>query len=77
MHGRLVLSVWDVGPVPSPGTIAHYVAADGSHGVVINEIDDAAVAYKSIPSFTEWIDYQTVPVLTIEEAVPHILETLG
>ena len=61
----------------APGTIAHYVAADGSHGVVINEIDDAAVAYKSILPYTEWIDYQTVPVLTIEEAVPHILENLA
>jgi hypothetical protein len=60
-----------------PGTTAHYVAADGSHGVVISEIDDAAVAYKSILPYTEWIDYQTVPVLTIEEAVPHILENLA
>ena len=24
-----------------PGTVAHYIAADGSHGVVISETDDA------------------------------------
>lgn len=29
-----------------PGTTAHYVAADGSHGVVIAETDDIAGAYR-------------------------------
>ena len=27
---------------PGPGTTAHYVAADGSHGVVISDTDDVA-----------------------------------
>ena len=30
---------------PGPGTIAHYVAADSSHGVVIADTDDVAGAY--------------------------------
>ena len=33
---------------PGPGTIAHYVAADGSHGVVIADTDDVAGAYRNI-----------------------------
>ena len=31
-----------------PGTTAHYVAADGSHGVVIADTDDVAGAYRNI-----------------------------
>ena len=27
---------------PGPGTTAHYVAADGSHGVVVADTDDVA-----------------------------------
>ena len=30
---------------PGPGTTAHYVAADGSHGVVISDTDDVAGGY--------------------------------
>ncbi len=30
---------------PGPGTTAHYVAADGSHGVVISDTDDVAGVY--------------------------------
>ncbi len=60
-----------------PGTIAHYVAADGSHGVVISEVDDASVAYKSVLPYAQWIEYHSVPVVTIDDAVPHILEQLA
>jgi hypothetical protein len=60
-----------------PGTKAHYVAADGSHGVVISEIDDASVAYKSVLPYAQWIEYHTVPVVTVDEAVPHILGQLA
>jgi len=61
----------------APGTKAHYIAADGSHGVVITELDDATVAYKSILPYAQWIEYHTVPVVTAEDAVPHILEQIG
>ena len=58
-----------------PSTVkAHYVAADGSHGVVIAEADDLEEAYRNILNYAEWIEYDTKPYLTIEQAVPHIMD---
>ena len=62
--------------VPSNVT-AHYVAADGSHGVVISEGDDLQEAYRNILNYGEWIEYDTKPYLTIEEALPHIADYVG
>jgi hypothetical protein len=61
----------------APGTTAHYVAADGSHGVVIAETDDIAGAYRNIQNYTQWVEYDTKVMLTVEEAVPLIMEALG
>jgi hypothetical protein len=62
---------------PGPGTTAHYVAADGSHGVVIADTDDVAGAYRNLQNYTEWVEYDTKVMLTVEEAVPLIMEALG
>jgi len=61
----------------APGTTAHYVAADGSHGVVIAETDDIAGAYRNLQNYTQWVEYDTKVMLTVEEAVPLIMEALG
>jgi hypothetical protein len=61
-----------------PSTVkAHYVAADGSQGVVISEADDLEEAYRNILNYTEWIEYDTKPYLTIEQAVPHIMDYIS
>lgn len=60
-----------------PGVIAHYVAADGSHGVVISEADDLEPAYRNIQNYTRWVEYDTKPVLKVEQAVPHIMDALS
>jgi len=66
------------GKVGAPaGTTAHYVAADGSHGVAIGESDNAEDAYRNIQNYTEWIEYDTKAMLTIEQAVPHIMAALS
>ena len=59
---------------PGPGVTAHYVAADGSHGVVIAETDDVAGAYRNLQNYTQWVEYETRVMLTVEEAVPLIME---
>ena len=61
----------------APGTIAHYIAADGSHGVVISESDDPAEGYRNILNYTQWVEYETNVMLTIEQAVPHIMDALA
>jgi hypothetical protein len=59
------------------GTLAHYVAADGSHGVVIVDTDDVTVGYRNILNYTQWVEYETKVMLTIDEAVPHIMDALA
>ncbi len=61
----------------APGTTAHYVAADGSHGVVISESDDPAEGYRNLLNYNEWIEFDTNVMLTVEEAVPHIMDSLS
>jgi Domain of unknown function (DUF3303) len=61
-----------------PSTVkAHYVAADGSQGVVINEADDLEEAYRNLLNYSEWIEYETKPYLTLEQALPHIADYVG
>ncbi len=62
---------------PGPGTQAHYVAADNSHGVVIADTDDVAGAYRNLSNYTEWVEYDTKVMLPVEQAVPLIMESLG
>ncbi|MDJ0848431.1 MAG: hypothetical protein QNK04_08645 [Myxococcota bacterium] len=61
----------------SPGVTAHYVAADGSGGIVIAQSDDAAEGYRNILNYREWIEFDTKVMLTIEDAVPHLMESLS
>jgi hypothetical protein len=60
-----------------PGAQAHYVATDGSGGLVISDIDDLGASYRNLLNFTEWVEYDTKPFLSIDDAVPHILDSLG
>jgi len=60
-----------------PGVTAHYVAADGSHGVAISESDDVEGAYRNIQNYTQWVEYDTKVMLTIEQALPHIMDALA
>jgi hypothetical protein len=54
-----------------------YVAADGSHGIVISENDDVVAAYRNIQNYTQWVAYDTKVVLKIEDAVPQIMDALS
>ena len=60
-----------------PTVRAHYVAADGSQGLVISEAGDLEEAYRNLLNYSEWIEYDTKPFLTIEQAVPHIMDYIG
>ena len=60
-----------------PGTTAHYVAADGSHGVVVAETDDIEAGYRNILNYTQWVEYETSVCLKVEQAVPHIMDALS
>jgi hypothetical protein len=62
---------------PGPGTTAHYVAAEGGFGVVISESDDIEGAYRNVLNYTQWVEYDTNAMLSIEQALPHIADAIG
>ena len=70
-----------MGVFPDKGVVgnvkADYQAADNSHGVLITEADDLEEAYRNILNYSQWIEYDTKPYLTIEQAVPHIIDYIG
>jgi hypothetical protein len=60
-----------------PDVTAHYVAADGSHGLVISDTDDVETAYRNILNYTQWVEYDTKVMLTAEQAVPLIADSIS
>lgn len=60
------------------GTIAHYATLDGKGGVVISEdAEDPAETYKVTLQYGPWIEFDVVPVATIEESFPVVLSVYG
>lgn len=49
---------------------------DGTGGFVIVDSDDPASLYQATLAYQEWLDMETTPIMTIEDAVPHILASL-
>jgi hypothetical protein len=45
--------------------------------VVISETDDVAGAYANLLNYTQWVQYDTKVMLTVEQAVPLIMESLA
>jgi Domain of unknown function (DUF3303) len=58
----------------APGTIAHYIAADNSGGCTITEAEDATSGYVATLQYSEYIEFETKPVLMVSDALPHLLE---
>lgn len=59
------------------GTIAHYVMADGRGGLVITENDSINDAYANMMHYQQWLEFETHPMLTIEDALPTLMEQYG
>ncbi len=59
------------------GTISHYQFADGGGGVVIGDFESAAVGYRNILNYTQWVQYESVNVVEMDEALPLILDALS
>ena len=62
---------------PEKGTIAHYVKTDGTGGILVTEQDDAAQAYEGVLAFSEFLDFNVTPALTVDDAVPTISQYLS
>ena len=62
---------------PAAGEIAHYVAADGRGGMIISENDSIQQSYENALRYQQWMDFETIPVLTIADAMPAITKVFG
>jgi hypothetical protein len=60
----------------APGEIAHYVFADGTGGVVIADENDSKALHAQSLAYAPWLQLDTKIALTIEDALPGILEAL-
>lgn len=72
--GALMSAFGERGEIP--GTVAHYTALDGSGGIVIIDSDDQVALYQATLAYQEWLELETTPIMTIEDAVPHLLASL-
>jgi len=62
----------------SPGIIAHYTSLDGRGGFLVQEVqDDPTETFKVTIQYGPWIEFETVPITTIEEAFPVIQSVYG
>jgi len=62
---------------PAAGEVAHYVATDGRGGLIISEIDSMQQPYEDALHYQQWMDFETIPVLTIADALPTIMKVFG
>ena len=60
-----------------PGTLAHYVYADGGAGFVIADESGLEVAYETTLAYAPYMQFTTRPIITIDEAVPTIAEWMS
>ena len=62
---------------PATGEIAHYVATDGRGGLIISDNDSMQQSYEDALHYQQWMDFETIPVLTIADALPTIMKVFG
>lgn len=53
----------------SPGTVAHYVFADGGGGILIGTEEVLDRIYEDATHYAPWMDLSTRPILKVEDAV--------
>ena len=64
---------------PSPTEKLHYIATDGSGGVVINEVDAESQheVYEGVLHMQPYMEMHTRPILAVEDAMPTVMKVYG
>ncbi len=60
-----------------PGEIAHYVRTDGSGGVIVSQSDDPLPDYRNLLKYTQWLEFESSVVISVDDAVGPILEAIA
>jgi hypothetical protein len=60
-----------------PGEIAHYVHANGGGGTVISDNADISELHDVVLAYSPWLEFEIIPILTIDDAVPALLRYFG
>lgn len=61
-----------------PGVLAHYERLDGKGGFIVEEVpDDPEKDYERTIQLTEWMDFEVIPITTMEDAFPLVLRHFG
>jgi hypothetical protein len=73
---ELTTKFQEIGTVSN--VVAHYTRLDGRGGFVVQEPgDDAEGDFEITIQYGPWIDFEVIPVTTIEEAFPVIQRVYG
>ncbi len=59
------------------GEVAHYVATNGRGGLIISEADSMEEGYERILRFSQWMDFDTTPILPIDVAMGTVMKVFG
>jgi hypothetical protein len=60
-----------------PGEIAHYVHVNGEGGTVISENADISELHDVVLAYSQWLEFEIIPILAIDDAVPNLLKYFG
>lgn len=61
-----------------PGELAHYQRLDTRGGFIVEEVpDDHEMDYERRMQLNEWIEFEIIPIATMEDAFPAILRNYG
>jgi hypothetical protein len=61
-----------------PGVLAHYERLDGKGGFMVREFDaEPEKVYETVLRYAPYIEFEVLPVTTMEDAFPHIAGLYG
>ena len=64
----------------NPGVLAQYERLDGRGGYIVQEVTpegDLEPVYERLLAYTPYMEFEIIPVTTMEDAVPTILKMYG
>ena len=62
----------------APGVLVHYTRLDGMGGFIVQETpEDPGKTFETIIQYAPWMEFEVIPVTTIEDSFPVIQSLYG